>query len=99
MGVGHMHRRALVANVDDGDAGAGGAVPDRLDVAALQPEDSIDATRLESPYDPGRHTFGVRVQVEPRRARCRDVHCASLLGVDAARSGVPCAAISARTSR
>ena len=46
MGVRHMDRRGLVANVDDADAKLRGMVPDRLDVPALQAENAIDAARL-----------------------------------------------------
>ena len=46
VGVRHVNRRGLVANVDDADAELRGMVPDRLDMPALQTEDAVDAARL-----------------------------------------------------
>ena len=44
--VRHVDRRDFVAHVDDADAELGRVIPDRLDVAALQAEDAVDAARL-----------------------------------------------------
>ena len=61
VGVRHVHRRDLVTNIDDADAELRGMIPDRLDVAALQTENAVDAARLEEARDPrgagprGRH--------------------------------------------
>ena len=65
MGVRHVHGRALVAHVDDADALPRDMVPDRLDVAALQAEDAVDAARFEKARDPG--GAGERVGVEVLR--------------------------------
>ncbi len=46
MGMGHVDGRALVSHVDDADALAAAEIPDRLDMAALQAEDAVDAARL-----------------------------------------------------
>ena len=43
MGVRHVHGGALVAHVDDADALTRDVIPDRLDMAALQSEDAVDA--------------------------------------------------------
>ena len=63
MGVRHMHRGAFVTHVDDSDALPGDMIPDRLDVATLQTEDPIDATRLEKTRDPGRAGLLVGVEI------------------------------------
>ena len=68
----HVHGGALVAHVDDADALLRDVVPDRLDVAALQAEDAVDAARLEEARDPG--GAGLRVGVQVRRWRNRLVH-------------------------
>src|SRR6185437_1222212 len=62
MGVRHVHGGAFVAHVDDADALTGDMVPDRLDVAALETEDAVDAARLQEFRDPG--GAGLRVRVE-----------------------------------
>ena len=49
MRVRHVDGGTLVAHVDDADALARGMVPDRLDVAALQAEDAVDASRHQEP--------------------------------------------------
>ena len=41
------------AHVDDANAVPRDVIPDRLDVAALQAEDAVDAARLEKARDPG----------------------------------------------
>ena len=66
MGVRHVDGGAFVAHVDDADALARHVVPDRLDVAALQAEDAVDAARLEKARDPGRARgfVGIEVDVE-----------------------------------
>ncbi len=43
MRVRHVHRGAFVAHVDDAHVQLRQLVPDRLDVAALQAEDAVDA--------------------------------------------------------
>ena len=63
MGVRHVHGGALVAHVDDADALPGDVVPDRLDVAALQAENAVDAARLQEARDPGRAGQFVAVEV------------------------------------
>ncbi len=63
MGVRHVDRRTFVAGVDDADAEPRRMVPDRLDVAALEPEDAVDAARLQETRDPGRTGVGVGVEV------------------------------------
>jgi hypothetical protein len=45
VGVRHVDRGALVADIDDPEAEPGGVVPDRLDVPALQPEHPVDSAR------------------------------------------------------
>jgi hypothetical protein len=64
MGMRHVDRGALVAHVDDADAAACHMIPDRLDVAALQAEDAIDAARLEEARDPGRTRGLVGIEVD-----------------------------------
>ena len=54
MGVRHMDRGAFVAHVDDADALPRDVIPDRLDMPALQPEDPVDAARLEKAGNPRR---------------------------------------------
>ena len=63
MGVRHVHGRGLVANVDDADAELRGMVPDRLDMAALQPKDAIDAALLQEPRDPSRARIVIGIEV------------------------------------
>ena len=63
VGVRHVDGRDLVANVDDADAELRGMVPDRLDMAALQPEDAVDAARLQETRDPSRAGVVVGVEV------------------------------------
>jgi hypothetical protein len=46
-----MHRRPLVANVDDLYAQTGNLVPDGLDVAALQAKESAHATLVKETRD------------------------------------------------
>ena len=63
MGVRHVHGGAFVAHVDDADAQPGDVIPDRLDVAALQAEDAVDAARLEEARDPRRAGLLVGVEI------------------------------------
>ena len=63
MGMRHVHRGPFVAHVDDANAAARDVIPDRLDMAALQPEDAVDAARREKPRDPGRAGKLIRIQV------------------------------------
>ena len=63
VGVRHVDGRDLVANVDDADAKLRGMVPDRLNMAALQPEDAVDAARLQETRDPSRAGVVVGVEV------------------------------------
>jgi hypothetical protein len=63
MGVRHMHRRALVAHVDDADAELRDMVPDWLDMTALQAEHAIDAAPLEETRDPRRAGEIVAVEI------------------------------------
>ena len=63
MRVRHVHGGAFVAHVDDADALPRDVIPDRLDMAALQAEDAIDAARLQKSRDPGRAGMLVGVQV------------------------------------
>ena len=51
MGVRHVHRRALVADVDDAHAEPGELVPDGLDVAALEAEHAIHAVVAQEARD------------------------------------------------
>ncbi len=51
MRVRHVHGRALVAHIDDAHTELRQVVPDRLDVAALQAEDAIDAAGDEKARD------------------------------------------------
>ncbi len=51
MRVRHVHRGALVAHIDDAHAELVQVVPDRLDVAALQAEDAVDAAGDEKARD------------------------------------------------
>jgi hypothetical protein len=64
MGMRPVDRGALVAHVDDAEAAARHVIPDRLDVAALQAEDAIDAARLEEARDPGRTRGLVGIEVD-----------------------------------
>ncbi len=64
MGVRHMDGRAFVAHVDDADALARHMIPDRLDMAALQAEDAVDAARFEKTRDPGRARGFVGIEVD-----------------------------------
>ena len=50
----HVHGGAFVAHIHDAHAELGQVVPDRLDVAALQAEDAVDAACDEE----ARHPFG-----------------------------------------
>ena len=61
--LGHVHGGALVPDIDDTDAGLGREVPDRLDVAALETEDAIDAAGLQRFGDPGGDAQCVAVEV------------------------------------
>ena len=63
MGMRHVNGGAFVAHVDDADALARDVVPDRLDMAALQAEDAVDAARLEEARDPGRAGLLVGVEI------------------------------------
>ena len=54
----HVHGGALVAHIDDADAAAAKVIPDRLDVAALQPIDAVDAACHEKIRDPLRNRTG-----------------------------------------
>ena len=63
MGVRHVDRGAFVAHVDDADALPRDVIPDRLDMAALQAEDAVDAARLEKARDPGRAGLLIRVEI------------------------------------
>ncbi len=63
MGVRHMDRGAFVAHVDDADALPRHVIPDRLDMPALQPEDPVDAARLEKARDPGRAGLLIRIEI------------------------------------
>ena len=54
MGVRHVNRCAFVAHVDDADAAPRDVIPDRLNMAALQAEDAVDAASLQETGDPGR---------------------------------------------
>jgi hypothetical protein len=63
VGVRHVDRCGLMANVDDADAKLGGMVPDRLDMPALQTKDAVDAARLEEASDPGRAGFVISVEI------------------------------------
>ena len=47
MGVRHMDGCALVPDVNDADALPSDMIPDRLNVAALQAENAVDAPRLQ----------------------------------------------------
>src|SRR5262245_19548591 len=47
----HVHRGAFVAHVDDAHVELCQVIPDRLDVAALQPEDAVDAARHQEAGD------------------------------------------------
>ena len=49
--VRHVHRRTFVAHVDDAHVQLREVVPDRLDVAALQAEDAVDAARDQETGD------------------------------------------------
>ena len=51
VGVRHVHRRALVADVDDAHAEPGELVPDRLDVAALEAEHAVHAVVAQEARD------------------------------------------------
>ena len=62
--LGHVHGGAFVTHVDDTDAAAAEMVPDRLDVAALDAEDAVDATGDEEAGDPGGAAQLVLVQVD-----------------------------------
>ena len=58
VGVGHVDRGALVADVDDPDPAPRELVPDRLDVTALQAEHPVDPVlgqelRHQAATDPG----------------------------------------------
>src|SRR5690242_21395872 len=66
MGKRHMHRSPFVAHVDDADAEPGHMVPDRLDMAALEPEYPVDAACLQEARNPG--GTGVQIGVEVDRA-------------------------------
>ena len=68
MGVGHVHRGALVAYVDDADAGLRQAIPDRLDMPALQAEDAIHAARFQYADDPGGDAGLVAIGIPAFRA-------------------------------
>ena len=63
MGVRHVHRRGLVANIDDADAKLRGMIPDRLDVAALQAENAVDSARLQETRDPSGAGIVVGIEV------------------------------------
>ncbi len=63
MRVGHVHRGPFVAHIDDPDAELGDMVPDRLNMAALEPENAVDAAGLKKPRDPGRARLFVCVQI------------------------------------
>ncbi len=64
VGVRHVDGRSFVANVDDADAFARHVIPDRLDVAALEAEDAVDAARFQKARDPGRGGGLVGVEVD-----------------------------------
>ena len=42
MGVGHVHRRAFIAHVDDAHVALRQLIPDRLDMSALEAEHAVD---------------------------------------------------------
>ena len=54
-------------------------VPDRLDVAALQAEDAVDAARLQEARDPGGAGVQIGVEVD-RAARCVAAHRSASAG-------------------
>ena len=93
MRVRHVNRGALIANVDDADALPGDVIPDRLDVAALQTENAIDAARFQEPGDPAGAGSFIDVEVlghsYPRLISHMRAPYASLPGCGAARSGAP----------
>ena len=66
MGMRHMNRGAFVPDIDDANAAPGDMIPDRLDVAALQTEDAIDAALREKARDPGGAGELIGVQVGRR---------------------------------
>jgi len=72
VGMRHVGRGTLVPDIDDADAEAGGMVPDRLDVAALQPEHPVDASSLQEARNLGGAASLVRVEVI--RLGCRWPH-------------------------
>jgi hypothetical protein len=51
-----------MANVNDADAKLRGMVLNRLDVAALQTEDAIDAARFQETCDPSRAGVAVTLR-------------------------------------
>ena len=59
----HVHGGAFVADIDDADAEPRDMVPDRLDMAALQAEDAVDAARLQKARDPGCAGLFVGIQI------------------------------------
>ena len=64
MGVRHVHGGAFVPHVDDTDALPRHVVPDRLDMAALQAEDAIDAAAFRTAQSRRRRPFvGIQVWV------------------------------------
>ena len=79
MGVRHVDRGAFVAHVDDPDSLPRHVIPDRLDMPALQPEDPVDATRLEEACNPGR--AGLLIRVEILRLDCGLAHELTPVGV------------------
>src|SRR5215472_786625 len=64
MGVCHVDGRAFVADIDDTDTLARHVIPDRLDVAALEAENAIDAAGFEKARDPGRGGGLVGVEID-----------------------------------
>ena len=58
MGLGHVHRSALVAHVNDLDALRVEPHPDRHDMAAAKREDALRAPPLEQAGDEPGHTIG-----------------------------------------
>ena len=63
VGVRHVDRRGLVANVDDADAKLRGMVPDRLDVPALQAENAVDPARFQETRDPSRAGITIGIEI------------------------------------
>ena len=77
--MGHVNRGTLVAHVDDPDSLPGDVIPDRLDMAALQPEDPVDATGLEEACNPG--GAGLLIRIEILRLDCGLAHELTPVGV------------------